>query len=380
MATKNYTLGRGKVYFSRFVSGTYTPAGFFYIGNTPEMNLTIASDSLDHYDSDESVKELDDSVALTTTRTGSLITDNIDPRNVALFFFGSSVTLTQASVSLATETLSGVAAGSSYQLGITASNPTGYQGVSKIGFNVALNGATLAAATGVLTLTGPGADGDTVTIGDITYTLRTVPVVAYDVDIGVDESGTAANLVAAIMDSGTPGTTYGTGTVQHPDVSAANTAGVLTATALVEGTAGNAIATTEASTVASWANATMTGGTGTSFIEGTDYTMNYDLGFLSFVEGGAITDGMDIDVVYSVAAHTRERVISGSEPVTGAMRYIANNPKGTDYDYYMPYVKVSPNGDYALKGDQWQQIPFNLSFLKTANGEAIYLDGRPAYA
>ena len=35
MATKNYTLGRGKVHFSRFKTGTQVPAGFFYIGNTP---------------------------------------------------------------------------------------------------------------------------------------------------------------------------------------------------------------------------------------------------------------------------------------------------------------------------------------------------------
>ena len=46
MDNKNYTLGRGKVYFSRFKAGTQIPAGFFYIGNTPEFNLTIESEVL----------------------------------------------------------------------------------------------------------------------------------------------------------------------------------------------------------------------------------------------------------------------------------------------------------------------------------------------
>ena len=45
----------------------------------------------------------------------------------------------------------------------------------------------------------------------------------------------------------------------------------------------------------------------------------------------------------------------------------------------MPYVKISPNGDYALKGDEWQQIPFNIEILKKTGFEALYSDGR-AYA
>lgn len=261
MATKNYTLGRGKVYFSRFKTGTYTPSGFFYIGNTPEMNLTIQSNELDHYDSDQGVREKDDSVPLEVNRTGSLTTDNIDPDNVALFFFGSSSTLTQAIVASATETLSAIEAGRSYKLGITDSNPTGYFGIDTTGFAVAVSGG------------------------------------------------------------------------------------------------------------------------GTALVVDTDYTMDFDTGMISFVEGSALaTDGADIDVTYAVLASSRERVISGSTPVEGAMQYIANNPKGTNYNYYLPYVKITPNGDYALKGDTWQTIPFNLEILKIDTArEAIYMDGVPAY-
>lgn len=380
MATKNYTLGRGKVYFSRFKTGTQTPSGFFYIGNTPEFNLTIESQTLDHYSSDEGIREKDDSVPLEVTRTGSLTTDNIDPRNVALFFFGEDATVTQIAATSLSETFTDVKAGHSYRLGISASNPTGYFGISKTGFNVSLNGESLVAAAEDLTFTGTGTEGDTVTIGDITYTLKDVPTNAYDVDIGADETGTAANLVAAINGGAGEGTTYGTGTEAHPDVSAANTAGVLTATALVTGTAGNSIAVSEVGSAASWGAAALSGGTGESYVEGTDYTMNYDSGLLSFVEGGAIAEGSDIDIDFAVAGSTRSRVISGSEPVEGAMQYIAFNPKGKNYDYFLPYVKITPNGDYALKGDEWQQIPFSIEALKPDNGEAIYMDGRPVYS
>lgn len=259
MATRNYTLGRGKVHFSRFKTGTQIPAGFYYIGNTPEFNLTIESETLDHFSSDEGIREKDDSVPLEVTRTGSLITDNIDPKNVALFFFGEETTVTQAAVASSTETLEEIKAGHSYKLGVTANNPTGYFGIDTTDFEVSVSATPLVA--------------------------------------------------------------------------------------------------------------------------GTDFEMNYDTGILTFLETSTVAvDGVDAEVSFAVAASSRDRVISGSEPVEGAMMYIAFNPKGKNFDYYLPYVKITPNGDYALKGDEWQQIPFTLEALKPTTGEAIYMDGRPVYS
>jgi len=57
---------------------------------------------------------------------------------------------------------------------------------------------------------------------------------------------------------------------------------------------------------------------------------------------------------------------------------VATNPKGVLLDYYMPYVRLSPNGEYALKGEEWQQIGFNLDIQKLDDTtESIYVDGRP---
>src|SRR5690606_24730438 len=95
MDMKNYTLGRGKLYFARFLAGTQIPDGFAYFGNTPEFNLTIESEVLDHFSSDEGIREKDDSIPLQVNRTGSLITDNIAVRNIALFYFGDDSIVTQ---------------------------------------------------------------------------------------------------------------------------------------------------------------------------------------------------------------------------------------------------------------------------------------------
>jgi len=257
MAKQNYTLGRGKVFVSRYVNGVASGA-YDYIGNTPEFSLNIESETLDHYSSDEGIREKDDSVPLEVNRTGSMTTDNINPKNVALFFFGSESTLTQASVASATETLTGIKDGSSYKLGVTQSNPVGYFGIDETGFAVAV---------------APG---------------------------------------------------------------------------------------------------------GTALVEGVDYTMDFANGMIQFIEGSLIaTDGTDIEVTYAVAASTRSRVISGSEPVECAIRYTTKNPKGEDCQFFFPYVKLTPNGDYALKGDEWQQIPLSMEILKPLSGEAIYRDGVP---
>lgn len=259
MAVKNYTLGRGKVYFSRFKTGTQVPEGFNYIGNTPEFSLTIESENLDHYSSDAGIREKDDSVPLEVSRTGSFITDDIQPDNVALFFFGEKSTVTQAIVASAPETFADVVLGRTYKLGVTDSNPTGYMGINATGFGI---------------------------------TVDATPLVA-----------------------------------------------------------------------------------------DTDYTVDLTNGLVTLLETATnVVNGDDMVVTYAVAGSTRDRVISGSTPVEGAMMYVANNPKGANLNYYLPYVKITPNGDYALKGDEWQQIPFNIEALKPANGEAIYMDGTPVMA
>jgi hypothetical protein len=72
------------------------------------------------------------------------------------------------------------------------------------------------------TFTSNVAANDTVVIGATTYTFVASPSSAYDVDIGGDLATSIDNLVAAINDSGTAGTTYGTGTAAHPLVTGTN--------------------------------------------------------------------------------------------------------------------------------------------------------------
>jgi phage tail sheath gpL-like len=121
------------------------------------------------------------------------------------------------------------------------------------------------AATGTLTATGNPANNATVTIGGKVYTFKTAlsePAVENEVLIGETASASLDNLIAAITaDESGEGTTFSTGTEEHPTVDAAAGAGdTVTLTAKTRGAAGNSIVTTETSSGLSFAHATLTGG------------------------------------------------------------------------------------------------------------------------
>lgn len=109
-----------------------------------------------------------------------------------------------------------------------------------------------------------------------------------------------------------------------------------------------------------------------------NFTLDLDLGRVYWhADSVALNDGDEIGITYTQVAHTRERVISKSESIAGALRFIADNPKGSNRDYYIPYCEISPDGDFALKGDDWQQLGFGLEILKLDDTtERLYIEGR----
>lgn len=377
MANNGYTLGRGKVYFSLFKADTQIPAGYRYVGNTPEFNLTIDSDELEHFNSDEGVQEKDDSVPLTTNRSGNFTTDAVKPENIARFFFGENSQVVIVGASVTDEDIEDVSLGHSYQLGYDEdTNPIGNRMVS----NVVVNGAVAVKASKAGTFSGPGTDGDTIVIAGKTYRLKDTIAAINDVLIGEDAASTAYNLEQAVNGGDGAGFLYYTGTVAHTTVDAQSAGAVVTITAKTGGTAGNALAISESSSNFAWAGAAvfLSGGSAsTGVVAASNYTVDEESGLLTINDDAAdIVEGSDLTVDYDYASGTREQVLSGSTPVEGAMLYIAKNPKGHNFHYTLPWVKLTPNGDYALKSQEWQTIPFNVEILKKETAAAIYVDGK----
>ncbi len=115
-----------------------------------------------------------------------------------------------------------------------------------------------------------------------------------------------------------------------------------------------------------------------TIVPASEYSVDLKLGRLYLKDTAAITVGTEYTITYDRAASSRGRVISKSQSIYGCARFIADNPTGENNDYFLPYVELSPDGDYNLISDDWTTIGFTMEALKLNDStEAIYIDGRP---
>ena len=190
---------------------------------------------------------------------------------------------------------------------------------------------------GTLTFGGTPADGEIVTIDAKVYTIEdSLTNVDGNVFNGGSATSAITNLIAAIQLTGLAGTDYATAMSAHPTVSAvAGTGDSGDFTALVGGTAGNVVSTTNV-TAGSWTAGTLLGGTDADVktasidsldaIVGTDAanvasaTLNRVTGALviTFVGDGPDTDSITLD--YTPLDSSSESITdNGSGVFTGTV-------------------------------------------------------------
>lgn len=258
MNTRDYTIGRGKLYFNKFIPGTTTGTGERYMGNSPSVNVTSTYQDLPHYTSDYAVREMDDNFTLQTDRGGTFTIDNASIENIGLMFGSDAVPESSTGATGETQTITDVKLGYYYQIGESTTTPDGVGAVDNVTVEV---GATPA-------------------------------------------------------------------------------------------------------------------------VEGTDYTVDLDTGMIYILpDATAINDGDDIDVTYDIVAGDTVLVIEEGEQVEGSLRFIADNPKGENKNYFWPYVRIQPTGDFALKGEQWQLMTFNFAVLTPKDGrKRVYVRQVPKAA
>ena len=358
----NYVVGRGRLFFGQFKPNTKTPRGQLYFGNTPALSLSQSEDTLDHYSSEGGVRIKDSTVSLQNDSSGSFQCDNIALENLALWFRGEQTTNIEAGSVSATGTL------------------------------------TIANAVPVA--------GDKFTVAGHDLAFVAADPTGLEVLIGGTISATATNLANRINEF-----TNLLGVTADPAV------GVVTLTANDPGTGGNSI--TLAKTFTTAANGTVSGAT---MAGGTDVTENlvdvelgrwYQLGVTADLPQGIrsigylsitgvadtsydvdmaagriylhpdapdITDGDTLAVAYGVDAGIDDIVLAKTELIEGELQFIANNAAGYNDDYFWPYVKLRPDGDFSLKGDEWLSMTFNFEVLKrdTATERQYISRRRPA--
>lgn len=123
-----------------------------------------------------------------------------------------------------------------------------------------------------------------------------------------------------------------------------------------------------------------TGGSPAALTAGTDYNVDTETGRVQILAGGAIDDDDTVEFRYTPVAGTYEAVKSGaSAKLYGALRIVSDNATGGNRDWYFPKVTLLPSGELPLvaEGTDVVTMEFGLEVLKSANAEAIYVNGRP---
>jgi hypothetical protein len=354
----NYVVGRGRLFFGQFKPNSRKARGQLYFGNTPALSLSQSEDMLDHYSSEGGVRVKDASVSLQNDSSGSFQCDNISLPNLALWFRGYQTT------------------------------------------NIEVGSAT-ASGTVTFSTTGPEA-GDTVTIGGQALTFVAADPVGTEVLIGATLVANATNLANAINDLS-----------MALGVTATANAAVTTIRASAPGSEGNEKTLAKNGDNITVSGATLAGGTDvTETITGVERGRWYQLGvtadqpqgvsqvggvtiegvedssliidaaagrFFILEDAQDVVNGDDLEVSYGVIAGVDDIVVARSDTIEGEMAFIANNAAGSNDNYFWPYVKISPDGDLSLKGDEWMNMTFNFEILKRdALTERQYITRRRA--
>lgn len=117
---------------------------------------------------------------------------------------------------------------------------------------------------------------------------------------------------------------------------------------------------------------------GTTVLPSDNYEIDVKTGRL-YIEPDAVDigSGKTAAIQYDINAQARTMVIGKANMIYGSLRFISDNPVGTQKDYFFPKISLAPDGDYALKGDDWQVMSFTFRAMKLNSvTDTVYIDIR----
>ena len=89
-------------------------------------------------------------------------------------------------------------------------------------------------------------------------------------------------------------------------------------------------------------------------------------------------DGTWAVVTYDLKDSKRDVVITQNQSIVGSLLFRGCNAKGENRQYFLPKVRLSANGDFALKGgEEWSTLGFNITALQEDGSAMLYINGQP---
>lgn len=329
--TNLYKIGKGNLSISLLnADGSYD--GYRFFGNCPEFDITVASDTITHTNSQGGIDEVDATVPKSITRTGKVTCDNLSIENLLLFLSANESTISQTATPVTGYSIPNAKANRTYQLGETTGNPSGVRGVGSV-------------------------------------------TVAFDTTDAVTRANSTAYPKGELIIPATPNAHLYLVTVA--------------------GTSGSSVPTfpTSGGTVADGTATLQDLGTIAVTAADANYLVDTNLGLLSIVPGGTLDtasalmigldvndiDGIPLAIGYTPVAQSRVQIATGSSAqLTGKLMFIADNPFGANQDVRMPSVTLSPSGDLPFIGEDFAVMTFDVGInTLDSNTPAILIDGRP---
>jgi len=332
--TDNYTLGKGVVFFNKNDAITGLPSGERDLGNAPEFSFNVSLEKLEHFSSRGGLKAKDKEIISQITPGVTFTLDEINKDNLAL--------LTLAEVDAVTQTAGGATAEAvTAHLGRRsdlANRSIGHYALpydDDLADNVLfVVGEVVSGATGVATVVALAAGSDATT-GTLYLALTTPGFVDGETITGSIAGTAEVNSVAGeilqdgvviLVQDSTDTTTYvagGEGVGNYQVV-----------TNMKDGVIGRILINNDQTTPTE-----------------------------AIVEG----DVLHITYGFMDASYTEIKAFKETQ-IEGVLRFVSDNPAGTQQELEIWRCSLTPSGDTAMIGDDWSTLGFTGEILKDEIG------------
>ena len=361
MATRDYTLGKGKITFLKDDTASLVvlaAGGFADLGNAPAMAVALATEKLEHQSSRDGIGLVDASVVTKTSATGSFTLDEPNAANLAMFFMDTAAAL-------------------------ASSSPVTTQAVQKSLFSAANVWYPVNLVGGVYTKTNSAIVADSQNAGTAAISFHGTPgaqttdvTTFYEIRCGLEGASGVATIQARANGGAWTTTpmvltnTNSSNLMVGADVDSGLNITVDAAVNLRKGdiftfmtTAVDSVGTRVTDITAFVADAK---------VSGTDYVLDAAAGLVMFLTTpGAITT---CTVTGKTGNKSTVDAFTTSQ-MKGWIYYVANPAAGVPVDV-IGYCRLSPTGDLSLIGTDWTQMQFTVDFLKVDNFPIVKIETR----
>lgn len=311
---ENYTLGKGVPYFARQLSPGVLDVERD-LGNAPSFSVNVDIETLEHFSSRSGINRKDLEVISQISPTVSFVLDEINADNLELIFLGTSTKDIQVGLDPFTTSIA------------TIEDPANGERVYDIGARKSgVYQITYSGATGAFTA------GETITGGTSAATAQLIEEASV---------GSVANLNTIVGGPFTVGETITGGT--SGETATVVTAEVFTLSEIVvlEGA--------------------------TRLVKGTDYLFDGRTGLLRILSpavnlAGPFPTTVDIEGVSLDSTVTIIRGYTDTQ-IEGFLRFVSDNEVGTNLQSRMWRVKLQPDGEVAMIGDDFSTLTFTGEML-----------------